>query len=253
MKNTAILYTCARFVVVRQHYAGWRSECLSLGRRESVWQEVLRLDGTGTGLWKMSRTSQQQRGRGRITCSEWGEQNEQGLRDLQAPGMFGKKQSRCSSCWLPKVKETAGSFWAQPAIPPADYSGTKATGKMTGKNTCNLWHPLLASCSSLLPSVSLFLPARPNSKPDTFFCLVSALVSTKSKYPHYLVITSRECIISSVGPASGDRSSQLESCVCWLHHMVGKGWAPIFLLPTQTLSLTQLSQPRSLTQTTMIS
>ena len=94
------------------------------------------------------------------------------------------------------------------------------------------------------------LPEGPSSKPDTFFWLVSVLMSTKSRYPCCLVITSWDHIISLGGPGSGDGSSQLESCAWWFHHMTGKGRAPTFLLPTWPQP--QCSQPRRLAPITVI-
>ena len=170
----------------------------------------------------MSKTSQQQRRSKEKKVSEWGEQDGQALRVLDTHGLLGEK---CHHSGLPKVKGRGGRFWGSASIPPGDHSGAKAKGNMTDESTCHPWHPLLPGCPPSFPVFPGCLPEGPNSKPDTFFWLVSVLMSTKSRYPCCLVITSWDHIISLVGPGSGDGSGQLESCAWWLHRMA-KGKLP---------------------------
>lgn len=162
------------------------------------------------------------------------------------------------ACWVKSVtivgyqksKREKGDSGAQPASHQETTVAPKSKVKWLMKA------PVTSdthSCLAAPPSFPMFpgcLPEGPNSKPDTLFWLVSVLMSTKSRYPCCLVITSWDHIISLVGPGSGDGSSQLESCAWWFHHMTGKGWAPTFLLPTWPQL--QCSQPRRLAPITAI-
>lgn len=130
--------------------------------------------------------------------------------------------SQHSSYWIIKGKRQKGEFlWlSQPScqeITVAPKPQVKWLLKAPATPDTNSW----LAAPSRSPMFPCCLPEGPSSKPDTIFCLVSVLVSTKSKYPHCLGITSRDCIISFMGPASSDSTfGQLESvvadCTMWL-------------------------------------
>lgn len=169
---------------------------------------------------------------------------------------LGKSTAIPPANGLPQIEESTQRFCGSAALLPRDHSGSEAQGQMTGESTCHPRHPLLASCSSLFPVFPYCLPEGPKSKPDTFFCLVSVLMSTKSKYPHCLVITSWDCIISlgklyTQHPlASGDKS-KVSWRACWLTPpYVGDSELPPSSSPPRLPP--RLPQRASLAQTTVI-
>lgn len=159
----------------------------------------------------------------RKKCLEWGEQTEQGLRDLGAQNMFGKKHSWHSGQRVTKgQRERVGGMILGLSQEP---TVTKAKGKMTSESTCHPWHPLLATSSALLPNVSL-LPAR----------------RTQFKARHIFLFSFSSCVNKKqISPLSYDHEPGLYNfrsgaglCV-WekevrggrgSERLVGEGWAP---------------------------
>lgn len=128
-----------------------------------------------------------------------------------------------------RIKDGQKSFCGKTTvIPSGDHTGTPAKDPMTA-------HAPLTSDATCWLRVFLCFPVcsccQPGfkSKPHTFFYLASVLMSTESTYPHCLVIMSRDCTISCMGPALGDSDWSVGGRHCFLHHECGQCEPPSFL------------------------